>query len=86
MSYVTLVAINNRFLREGWVYMRFNVFMRSPFINGDNSSPPILSLANIIVDFSFKCLNPRRKDDIASLVTVAGRSLIRIFMIVWICL
>ena len=53
--------------------------IRSPLMNGDNSSPPILSLANIIFDLSFKCLKYRRKDDMASLATVSGRSFIIIF-------
>ena len=51
--------------------------IRSPLMNGDNSSPPTLYLANIIFDLSFKCLKPRRNDDMALLATVAGRSFIR---------
>ena len=34
---------------------------RSPLMNGDNSSPPIRSLVNIIFDLRFRCLKPRRK-------------------------
>ena len=68
MPYAALVIINNGFLREG-----------SPLMNGDDSSPPILSLANIIFDLSFKCLKPRGKYDMALLATVAGRSFIRFF-------